>query len=821
MTYTYAANGIDRLTTSNSTNGTQLLETRTYNSQHLPLTITGANGMTAHFVYNADGQPTRYTDQQGHATTMTYDSDGHLKTITGAISTAKTTYTYDNVSRIASVTDPAGSTVHFTYDAADRPVGATYPDGTTTHRAYTLLDLTTSTDRLHQTTKYTYDADRELISTTDPLGHTVHQGYNLAGKLNSITDANNHTTTMTLDAESRVTAKNFADGTSMSIAYDMSLSRVATVTDALSQTTDYTYNTDNTTATISYSANQPTASVSFTYDPAYSRLLSMTDGIGTTTYSYYPVSSAPALGANQLQSVTSPIATASGSDVVIYSYDALNRVVGVNVNGVAQSTGFDALGRLTSASNPLDTFTYAYADGTSRVSEVSSTHGPTATMTYFGPTGDELLEQMNVTTHSGITSLSQFGYTYNADNNVTSATVSAPSAQTTTYTYDTANRLLSGLFSGSTPQYAYAYDAASNLKSITPNGPAQTFSYTSTNTITAGTYDANGSPTALAGNVYTWDGANRIVSFKNNANGTSSSFTYDGLGRLVRVVDSKNGSVIADHSYTWCGTMRCLAHDNTQSNSPVTTQYFAQGVIINGTPYYYVQDRLGSVTQLVTSLGSVAAQYTYDPYGNRTTVSGTVVADIGYAGYFDHALSGLDFTVYRAYDSTHARWLNRDPIGEAGGINLYAYVGGNPINLIDLLGLCDLTPNQIANIIFNETQSLSGPNINLVYANITDVILNDEPNLPKMAPNTANVPSSEQQLYQQILNIVQATITQYNNGTDPTNGATNFNFRTNDYAGPFYDLPLQTQVGPLNNSYPTSRLPATGIYANTYGPHKN
>ena len=69
--------------------------------------------------------------------------------------------------------------------------------------------------------------------------------------------------------------------------------------------------------------------------------------------------------------------------------------------------------------------------------------------------------------------------------------------------------------------------------------------------------------------------------------------------------------------------MRALAHDNIQSGSPVTTQYFDQGAIISGTSYYYVRDRLGSVTELVTTTGTIASQYTYDPYGNQTTVSGS------------------------------------------------------------------------------------------------------------------------------------------------------------------------------------------------------
>jgi RHS repeat-associated protein len=110
-----------------------------------------------------------------------------------------------------------------------------------------------------------------------------------------------------------------------------------------------------------------------------------------------------------------------------------------------------------------------------------------------------------------------------------------------------------------------------------------------------------------------------------------------------------------------------------------------------------VQDHLGSVRQLVTTGGTVAVQYDYDPYGARTTLSGSADSDIGYAGYFHHALSGLDFTIYRAYDAADARWLNRDPIGEAGGFNLYAYVEGQPISATDPFGLapCPIDVNKL------------------------------------------------------------------------------------------------------------------------------
>ncbi len=60
---------------------------------------------------------------------------------------------------------------------------------------------------------------------------------------------------------------------------------------------------------------------------------------------------------------------------------------------------------------------------------------------------------------------------------------------------------------------------------------------------------------------------------------------------------------------------------------------------------------------------------------------------------FLHQASGLYLTLYRAYDPYSGRWLSRDPSGESGGVNLYAYVTGDPINQIDPLGLCGASNN--------------------------------------------------------------------------------------------------------------------------------
>jgi RHS repeat-associated protein len=87
------------------------------------------------------------------------------------------------------------------------------------------------------------------------------------------------------------------------------------------------------------------------------------------------------------------------------------------------------------------------------------------------------------------------------------------------------------------------------------------------------------------------------------------------------------------------------------------------------------------------AVGNVLARHEYDPYGRRTLVAGTDLADFGYTGHYVHQPSGLHLALYRAYDADLGRWLNRDPIGEAGGINLYGYVLNDPVNWLDLFGL--------------------------------------------------------------------------------------------------------------------------------------
>jgi hypothetical protein len=131
-----------------------------------------------------------------------------------------------------------------------------------------------------------------------------------------------------------------------------------------------------------------------------------------------------------------------------------------------------------------------------------------------------------------------------------------------------------------------------------------------------------------------------------------------------------------------------------------------------------------------------------------------------------------------------------------------------------------LTDDQMANIVFNETRSLSGEKIAEARKNVAHSIINAQAVVgtrPKTGPTVAHVPKQESDIYAACVTAVADAREDRKNKLDPTSGATNFNFRKNDWKGDFYGLPIKTQVGPLDNSYPTTDLPASNIYANTYG----
>jgi RHS repeat-associated protein len=105
--------------------------------------------------------------------------------------------------------------------------------------------------------------------------------------------------------------------------------------------------------------------------------------------------------------------------------------------------------------------------------------------------------------------------------------------------------------------------------------------------------------------------------------------------------------------------------------------------------FYYISDHLGTSQLIVDSKGEVVWQGNYAPFGQVDVVINELENRFRFPGQILDSESGLYYNWHRFYDPETGRYVSADPIGLAGGINLYSYVSGDPINFIDPWGLLE------------------------------------------------------------------------------------------------------------------------------------
>lgn len=659
------------------------LATFTYNARHRPLTFTDAAGQTTTFTYNAAGQLLSATDALGQQTQYEYDALGYLSRIVDANGVTAASFTYDGFGRIATRTDSEGHTLGYEYDALDRPTRVSYPDGTATLYGWERLELASVTDRLGRVTRYQYDANRRRVAETDPLGRVTRYGHYPNGTLKTLTDANGNVTTWERDLQSRVTARVDAVGQRTAYAYESSTSRLHARTDALGQVSTYGYARDDRLTALDYTQTRnATPAVRFDYDTEFARLVAMRDGTGTTTFQYVAPGSP---GALQLAGEDGPYQ----NDTVAWTYDGLGRPATRTVDSQTDTYTYDALGRLTEHQTALGTLQLDYLGETGQRLRQTLAGTPIATTFDYA---DNLHDRQLIAIDHG-DATGRYAYARDALGKLlrsTETTASGP-PQTRTYQYDAANRLLGVSDDGGGP-YTYTYDALDNRLSAQSPQAEQRAGYDALNQLSAldgqsYTYDANGNLLNDGSRRYAWDAENRLIGITYANGRPATALRYDGLGRRLAIVDAGVlGS--SETRFLWCGgPTPCQARDG---NDRVLSRYYPHGEVRTslGTygSLYYVRDQLGSVRALRTRNGQTLRLPDYDPWGESGSFFGV---DFRFAGMYYHQASGLYLTPYRAYDPRIGRWLSRDPIGVAGGINLYGYVGGNPVNFIDQSGLYD------------------------------------------------------------------------------------------------------------------------------------
>lgn len=736
--------------------------TNTYNNQGLLITFSNAFGQVQSTVYDTLDRATNAVDANGVSVNATFDNLNRPLTRSYPDNGVEQWGYTLNVSGATSYTNQIGNAVLYGYDAMNRKTNEVYVGVTTNSFAYDGAgDLLTLTDGKNQPTTWGYDSYGRVTNKVDAANNLLFvYKYDPDNRLTNRWSTAKGTTTYSYDSVGNLTHVAYAVSHSISLAYDV-LNRLTNMVDAVG-TTAYSY--DQVGQILSEDGPWANDTVSYIYQNRLRTALSVqapNASAWTQSYGYD--------SARRLTNVVSPAGTFSYVVGGASSASPLLKKL-LLPNGAFITNSYDGNARLlstvlkNSGGTNLDSYTYIYNAGNQRTNVVR-TAGDSVSYTYDNE--GELKTAVGKES-SGVTNRlqEQLGYAYDAAGNLNfrtnnalvqnfnvdslnelstvtrSGTLTVAGTTTSPATNVTVNSLAANIYGdatfalggfslvdGNNSFTAIAQDSYGrrDTNSITVNLPA-------TNVFA---YDLNGNMITNGTQVLDYDDENELIRIT-VTNAWKTEFTYDGkLRRRIRKEFTwQSGSWVQTNEvhYIWDGNVVIQERDAnnlplvtyTRGNDLSGTLQGAGGIggllartdngqLIAGSSFataLYHADGNGNITALIYTNQLFAAKYLYDPFGNILSMSGPLVPANTYRfssmEYYEKA--DMLLYLYRPYFVSLQRWPNHDPIGERGGINLYGYVGNNPVNKFDPLGLDMWVGKGITVFGYHQTFNIGDPN---------------------------------------------------------------------------------------------------------------
>lgn len=608
-----------------------------------------SDASTTRMTLDANGQVVEAVDQNGVTSRVDYNRAGQPVRVRRAVGTPNersTHYYYNEQGDLQALDPPAGPTSRVTFEYSRYDVW--YP-GFPPQKAQPEV-YTGQVTRIHY-----------------PDGTSEYFGYNEADEPAWHVGQDGRTVTLDRDALHRVYRVNYPDtpgfaGFSVESSFDH-FGRVYQVQDPTGIST-YTYDDRNRTVTVTPAAGQG-ASFQYLEDPVLKRRSTRMTVTGAGAWEYRGD------GKGRTAQVLNPF-----GQLTSWKYDPAGRLLRESrSNGTWTDYSYNTRNWLTQMEHRLadgsllDRFQYLYTDGngvydpTGHLRREVDAGGRTHAFAY-----NELYELMGEAHPDFGTRL----FTYDANGNRRSQSV--PGTFTEWYGYDAQNKLL------------WSNQAADAVPTPGQTQPFRTFSY-----------DPNGQPltstvrdaAGLTERAYGWDGMRKLRSLTaTGALAETFAAEYDGGGMRAR--STRNG-VTTTYSFG-------LLEEISGGGSTVYTPGVSQRQ--NGVDRFFHSDWIGSTRYLTDGTGlSAPTAYRFDAYGNQSASAGPDATTRKYAGshgYESDGPAGMQLLGHRFYDPALGRFLNPDPIGFAGGLNLYAYCGGDPVGLVDPSGLDPFDANELS-----------------------------------------------------------------------------------------------------------------------------